>query len=393
MKILYYDCFAGISGDMNLGAMIDLGVDRVLLINELSKLALDPYEIIITKDHRRGIQGTRVDVVISDQDALHHRTFADVSKLIEDSALSENVKTISMAVFRRLADAEAKVHGCSVEDVHFHEVGAVDSIVDIVGAAICLDVLKVDKIFSSPVQVGGGVVKCAHGTFPVPAPATAEILRGIPIKSGLVPFETATPTGAAILATIVDAFTEEMHFVPQKIGYGVGHRDTDIPNVLRIFLGESYSKAWPDDVEIRYACVVDCNIDDMNPELYDDVMDALFAAGAKDVFLTPVIMKKSRPAVTISALCDEKTLKAVEEVLLLRTSTLGVRTHRVTKTMLRRDFSAVPTKYGDVTVKNAYYRGRRIKSKPEYEACKKLAAEKCVSLKEIYDSLISGDDE
>jgi len=393
MKILYYDCFSGISGDMNLGAMIDLGVDRELLINELKKLAIDRYEIRITKDQRRGIQGTRVDVVVSDQESLHHRTFADISKLIEDSALSGNVKTISLAVFRKIADAEAKIHGCDVDDVHFHEVGAVDSIVDIVGAAVCLDVLKVDKIFSSPVQVGGGFVKCAHGTLPVPAPATAEILRGIPVKSGLVPFETTTPTGAAILAATVDVFTEEMNFTPEKIGYGIGHRDTDIPNVLRIFLGEIEASDWPDDLEVHDAFVVECNIDDMNPEFYNDVMDALFDAGAQDVYLTPVIMKKSRPAVTISVLCHGKALKAVEEVLLLRTSTLGIRTRKVTKTMLRRDFSRVSTKYGEITVKNAYYRGKKIKSKPEYEECKKLAAEKGVSLQEIYNSVKSEDAE
>lgn len=391
MKILYYDCFSGISGDMNLGAMIDIGVDQHRLVSELKKLAIDPYEIRITRDQRKGISGTRVDIVLSDAQAPHHRTFAGILRLVKESDLSENVKTTSLGIFTKIAEAEAKIHGCDIDDVHFHEIGAVDSIVDIVGAAVCLDDLNVDRVLCSAVQVGGGFVTCAHGTLPVPVPATAEILKGIPVKSGLVPFETTTPTGAAILAATVDAFTEEANFTPRKIGYGIGHRDTAIPNVLRIFLGDMGEEAFADDPEIREAFIVECNIDDMNPELYDDVMDTLFDVGAQDVFLAPVIMKKSRPAVTISVLCHDTELKVVEKTLLLRTSTLGVRTRKVTKTMLKRDFSKISTKYGEISVKNAYYRGKRIKSKPEYEACKKLAREKGVSIQEIYDSLKSGE--
>ncbi len=393
MKILYYDCFSGISGDMHLGAMIDIGVDQELLLGELKKLDIDSYEIRITKDQRKGIGGTRVDVILSDKQIPHHRSFMDISELIEESDLSQNVKTLSLKIFAKIAQVEAKIHGCAVEDVHFHEIGAVDSIVDIVGAAICLDALNVDRIFSTPVQVGGGFVTCAHGILPVPAPATVEILRGIPIKSGLVSFETTTPTGAAILAATVDHFTEVMNFMPRKIGYGIGHRDTEIPNVLRIYLGDMTEEAYKDDDdgEIRNAVMIECNIDDMNPELYDDVMEALFEKGAHDVFLTPVIMKKSRPAVKISVLCGEEERKAVETTLLLRTSTLGVRTLKVTKTMLRRDFSKISTKYGEITVKNAYYQGKKIKSKPEYEACKKLAREKGVTVQDIYNSLKSGD--
>jgi uncharacterized protein (TIGR00299 family) protein len=391
MKILYYDCFSGISGDMNLGAMIDIGVEQDRLINELKKLTIDPFELKITSDKRRGISGTKVEVVLSEKTAPHHRSFRNISTLIEGSDLSRNVKTLSLRIFTKIAQAEAKIHGCNIDDVHFHEIGAVDSIVDIVGAAVCLDCLRVDRVLSSPVQVGGGFVTCAHGTLPVPAPATAEILKGIPVRSGLVPFETTTPTGAAILAATVDIFTEEANFTPRKIGYGIGHRDTEIPNVLRIYLGDMEEVPFEEDVEIRDAFMVECNIDDMNPEFYDDVMDALFEAGAQDVFLAPIIMKKSRPAVTISVLCHGSELKSVETILLIRTSTLGVRTRKVTKTMLRRDFSAVSTKYGEITVKNAYFRGKKIKSKPEYETCKQLAREKGVSIKEIYDSVKSGE--
>lgn len=397
MKILYYDCFSGISGDMNLGAMIDLGVDQDRLVEELSKIPIDSYEIRISKDQRKGISGIRVNIVVSPQDARsdmpsgHHRTFRDISGLIEESSLSEKVKTISLNIFRQIAQAEAKIHGRKMDDVHFHEIGAVDSILDVVGAAFCLDYLKVDRVFSSPVQVGGGFVTCAHGILPVPAPATAEILMEIPIRTGLVPFETTTPTGAAILAATVDAFMEQVEFTPCKIGYGIGKRDTDIPNVLRVFLGEMQEEAVSDDVETQEAVLVECNIDDMNPEMYDYIMALLFEKGAYDVFLTPVIMKKSRPAVKISILCDAGARNAVEEVLWLHSSTFGLRSHNISKTMLKRDVSAVSTKYGDISVKNAYFRGRKIKSKPEYEDCKRLAKEKGVSVKEIYDSLKSGD--
>ena len=232
--------------------------------------------------------------------------------------MSAKVKSISLNIFTRIAEAEGKIHGHKTDDVHFHEVGAVDSIVDIVGAAVCLDYLHPDRIISSPVEVGGGFVRCAHGILPVPAPATVEILQGIPVKSGAVPFETTTPTGAAILAATVDTFTEELYFTPQKIGYGIGHRDTDIPNVLRAYLGEMPTADDADDTEKQTAILVECNIDDMNPEMYEDVMEALLAKGAYDVFLTPIIMKKSRPAIKISVLCGEEARPAIEEILWLR---------------------------------------------------------------------------
>jgi pyridinium-3,5-bisthiocarboxylic acid mononucleotide nickel chelatase len=395
MKILYYDCFSGISGDMHLGALLDLGVDRQYLLEGLGKLDLDGYEIKINRDERRGVSGTRVDVVLQPHDDhhgshdTHGRTYRDIVELIRASSLPKGVKTVGLDIFARLAQAEAKVHNHKIEDVHFHEVGAVDSIVDIVGAALCLAYLKPDRILCSPVQVGGGFVKCAHGTFPVPAPATAELLKGIPVKSGLVPCETTTPTGAAILAACVHEFTECIQFTPSGIGYGIGQRDTEVPNVLRVYLGDLEAKATIDDAEVHDALLVECNIDDMNPELYDEVMAELFARGALDVFFMPIIMKKSRPAVTISVICSEEKRRAIEETLLLQTTTFGIRTQKITKTMLRRDFKKVATKYGDITVKSAYYRGQKIKSKPEYEDCKRLAEEKGVSLREIYASIPS----
>ncbi|HBI47428.1 MAG TPA: nickel pincer cofactor biosynthesis protein LarC [Smithella sp.] len=394
MKILYYDCFAGISGDMNLGAMIDLGVDQKYLLKEIGNLPINSYKIKVYKDKRGGITGTKVDVIVSPQKkissrhSLKERTFRDIAGIIKQSKLSTNVKKISLDIFTRLARAEGKIHGYKIEDVHFHEIGAIDSIVDIVGAAICLDYLKVGKVISSPIQVGSGIINCSHGTLPVPAPATAEILQGIPIKTGLVPFEATTPTGAAIIAATATSFTEKIAFTPQKIGYGLGSKDSAIPNVLRLFLGEiSANTEKADDPEKGEAVIIECNIDDMNPELYDTLMELLFAAGAHDVFFTPIIMKKSRPAATVSVLCDISQQKVIEEVFWLNSSTFGLRSYIVAKSMLRREMVKTKTKYGEITVKNGYLNGRIIKSKPEYEDCKKLAKEKDVPIQDIYESI------
>jgi uncharacterized protein (TIGR00299 family) protein len=392
--ILYYDCFAGISGDMNLGAMIDLGVDQKYLLKELSNLHIDSYKIKIHKDKRRGITGTKVDVIVplqkkvSSHHALKERNFRDITRIIKQSNLSANVKKISLDIFTRLARAEGKIHGHKIEDVHFHEVGAIDSIVDIVGAAICLDYLKVDKVISSPIQVGSGIIHCSHGTLPVPAPATAEILQGIPIKTGLVPFEATTPTGAAIIAATAASFTEKIDFTPQRIGYGLGSKDSPVPNVLRLFLGEISANAEKaDDPETGEAVIIECNIDDMNPELYDTLMERLFSAGAHDVFFTPIIMKKSRPALTVSVLCDLSQQKVIEKIFWLNSSTFGQRSYKVAKSMLLRKMVKVKTKYGEITVKNGYLNGRIIKSKPEYEDCKRLAKENGVSIQDIYESI------
>jgi uncharacterized protein (TIGR00299 family) protein len=308
--------------------------------------------------------------------------------MIRKSNLSANVKKISLDIFTRLARAEGKIHGHKIENVHFHEVGAIDSIIDIVGAAICLDYLKVDKVISSPIQVGSGIINCSHGTFPVPAPATAEILQDIPIKTGLVPFEATTPTGAAIIATTAAYFTERIDFTPQKIGYGLGSKDSSTPNALRICLGEiSANTEKADDQETGVAVIIECNIDDMNPELYDALMERLFAAGAHDVFFTPIIMKKSRPAVMVSVLCDVGKQKTIEEIFWLNSSTFGLRSYNVAKSMLRRETVKVKTKYGEITVKNGCLNGRIIKSKPEYEDCKRLAKENDVTIQDIYESI------
>ncbi len=422
-KILYYDCFSGISGDMNLGAMVDLGVPQERLVAELSKLGLAGWSLGFSTDSRNGIHGTRADVELTDaepggrskagaaahsdaherggarahtHDAAHrhdepphahgaahgHRAFSDIVRIIESSALTPDVKERSLAIFGVLAKAEAKIHGVPVDQVRFHEVGAVDSIVDIVGAAIGLEYLKPDRVLCSTVELGGGWVKTAHGTLPVPAPATAEILSGVPVKSGIAEHEMTTPTGAAILAACVDSFTDDKRFTIKRVAYGVGHRDAGVPNLLRVFLAEASGRA-----EGAEDCILECNIDDMSPEIYGHVSELLFSAGAADVWFTPIIMKKSRPAVTLSALCAAETEPRLSEIMLRETTTFGLRRISVGKTALEREIRTVRTSLGELRVKSAFMDGKRIKMKPEYEDCRKIAEEKGMTLREVYDAV------
>lgn len=443
MRVLYYDCFSGISGDMNLGALVDIGVDKDYLINELLKLNISGYKLNIKRDVKNGISGTKVDVVLESNhehsrsdhhqhsndhghehitkyewnnssidvhvhkhkhNHIHmhgttnhheHRNLKDIEKIIDSSSLNENIKNISLKIFEKVAEAEAKVHNKTIEEVHFHEVGALDSIVDIVGAAICLDYLKVDKIKCSTVEVGSGFVKCAHGLLPIPAPATAEILKDISIKTN-IPFEATTPTGAAILAYAVDEFTDSKKFSIKKIGYGIGTKDNkDVPNILRVFIGEenlldvSKSECKDTDFLQDEVEVMECNIDDMNPEMYEYIMEQLFANGALDVYMTPIIMKKGRPGVKLNVLYTFDKEEAIREIVLMKTTTLGFRKYKAQRNMLKREFSKIKTKYGEITVKSAYYNGKVIKSKPEYEECKKIALDSDVNINEIYKEVLS----
>jgi len=381
-RILFYDCFAGISGDMNLGALVDLGVDPAHLRKELGKLHIEGFRLEVEPGMRKGISGTRVTVVVEHPDNEKHRHLRHIEELIHASSLSDRIKQKSLNIFRRVAEAEAKVHNISIEEVHFHEVGALDSIADIVGAAICQEFLELDEIHSSPVQLGGGMVKCAHGLMPVPAPATAEILKDIPVKSGLVNHEATTPTGAAILAATVDRFSERMDLSIHKTGYGIGQRDAEIPNVLRVFLAGVKSQQVQ-DVSEEEALMLECNLDDMNPERYVHVMDQLFAAGAAEVFMTPVVMKKSRPGTTLSVLCNQGTAGQMKEILFRETSSIGLREYGLTKSILRREMVVVHTSYGDVEVKRSYWNGKVVNQKPEFEQCRKLALEHGLSLEEI----------
>jgi len=381
MRVLYYDCFSGISGDMNLGALIDLGVDKQYLINQLSMLNLNEYELLVYRDNKMGIEGNRVEVVLKQEESHHHRNLKDIENIINSSLLNEEIKSLSLKMFNKVAQAEGKVHGKSIYEIHFHEVGAVDSIVDIVGAAICLFYLKVDKILCSTVEVGSGFVKCAHGVLPVPAPATAEILTGIPIKSFNVPFEATTPTGAAILSANVNSFTDKKEFTISRIGYGVGKKDGNIPNILRVYLGEENAK----ELVLAEEIILQCNIDDMNTENYDYIMERLFNSGAKDVYLTPIIMKKGRPGIMLSVLCQREKEEELKEIIFRESSSIGLRKYGVQKEMLHRENSKLVTALGEIGVKTVFYKGEQLRHKFEYDDCKKLAKENKVPIIKVYE--------
>ena len=385
MRILYYDCFAGISGDMNLGALLDLGVERAYLESELQKLNIDGFRLEISSDIRRGISGTKATVVIQNPENEKHRHLRHVEEIINRSTLSDAVKANSLKIFSLIAFAEAKVHNIEVERVHFHEVGALDSIADIVGAAICLEYLKVDKVLSSPIQLGGGTVKCAHGIMPVPAPATALIVAGIPVKTGLVQHEATTPTGAAILAATVDEFTSEINFPISRTAYGIGQRDvSEVPNVLRVYLSETATS----DLKEESATVLECNIDDMNPERYDYIMEQLFDSGAADAWLTPILMKKSRPANQLSVLCSSAKVKKMKEIIFTNSTTIGLREFEIKKSVLLRTEIQVLTKFGSVTVKQSIFNGKIVRSKPAYDECKELAKLHAISIEEVERDVI-----
>ncbi len=382
MRILYYDCFAGISGDMNLGALIDLGVDSSYLIAELQKLNIEGFRLEIQKDIRRGISGTKATVVIENPENEKHRHLRHVEELINQSSLSPEVKILSLKIFDLIAVAEGKVHNIDKQRVHFHEVGALDSIADIVGAAICLDYLRVDKVMSSPIQLGGGMVKCAHGLMPVPAPATALIVENVPVKTGLVQHEATTPTGAAILVATVNEFTDQINFQINKTAYGIGHRDvSEVPNVLRVYLSEDQPSA--DKTTREEAVMVECNIDDMNPEWYDHLFRKLFDAGASDVFLSPIIMKKSRPANTLSVLCSNLILPEIKSIIFNNSTTIGLREYAVTKTVLERQEKEIDTELGLVKVKSSFFQGKEIRFKPESDELNRLATDHGLSLNEV----------
>lgn len=382
MSILYYDCSAGISGDMHLAALFDLGVDYDELVLGLNGLGLNGYGVQASRASRKGVTGTQVRVVI-DPKQPEYRSLRQIEAIIGSSTLRETIQARAVAVFRRLAEAEARIHDTSPDRIHFHEIGALDAIVDIVGGCIALDRLNVDRILCSPVELGSGLAYCAHGVLPVPAPATLELLKGAPVKLGGVPFEATTPTGAALLATFVDEFVARPAFTVNRIGYGIGHHDGPIPNVLRICLGET-SAVESEEGELS---VLECNIDDMNPERYDYVLERLFAAGAHDVWLTSVLMKKNRPGTLLSVLCAPVLVSALTELLLTETTTLGVRQQAVWRTALVRDTARIETRYGVVAIKTAYRHGRPLRSKPEYEDCKRLALEHGVPIHAIYTAV------
>jgi pyridinium-3,5-bisthiocarboxylic acid mononucleotide nickel chelatase len=385
MKILSYDCFSGISGDMNLGAMIDLGIDKSFLIGELNKLKLPGWELMVQKDQRHGINGTKVTVKQTRHEHAH-RHLSDIAKIVNNSSLDDRTKDISMKIFMKIAVAEALVHGTTIDHVHFHEVGAVDSIIDIVGAAICYNALNVEGVHVSTVELGSGFVKCDHGKLPVPAPATAEIIKGIPVKKGGVDFEATTPTGAAILAALGTDFSSDFPIKIEKTAYGVGQKEhPDVPNLLRVFLGESISEAGSGHDALH----LECNIDDMNPEFFEYISDRLFKAGASDVFFSNIIMKKSRPGIVVNVICEKELSEIVKNIIFTESTSLGIRTFPFRKDTLVRKFEKLQTIYGEVPVKRSFYKGNEVSCKPEYDDCRRIAMEKNIPVKEVYNNIMA----
>ncbi|MCL6471496.1 MAG: nickel pincer cofactor biosynthesis protein LarC [Firmicutes bacterium] len=376
MKIAYFNCFAGISGDMVVGALLDLGLPIEVLEEELSKIAIGDYEIKAKRTTRQHIGAVKFNVSADEQKVV--RTWSSIRELIEASALSDKVKTDSLLIFKRIAEAEAKVHRKSIDQIHFHEVGAIDSIVDVVSSVVGLDYLGIDKVYSSPVATGIGMAKTEHGMIPLPAPATLEILEGAPIYSSGIASELTTPTGAAILMQYA-TFTEE---IPQmrleKTGYGAGARNLEIPNVLRVLLGEEAEA-------VGEVILIETNIDDISPEVLGYTMDSLLENGALDVWFTPIEMKKNRPAVMLSVLASAGLEENMIDKIFSETSTLGVRVSKQSRRVAERDIISVETPLGRIHTKVGKYKGKIISVAPEYDDVSRIAMLKERPLREVFD--------
>jgi len=390
-RTLYLDCFAGASGDMLVGAMLDSGLDFELLRSALLKLGVEGYELSLGRVDRSGISAAKFDVHLTGEPHLHehhhnhehshghrrqshHRSLSEIKGIISSSNLSELVKQRAQAIFQRIGEAEAKIHNVPVEAVHFHEVGAIDSIVDIVGACVALDALKIERIISSPLHVGSGTFQCAHGTYPVPGPATAELLKGVPIYSKDVEGELVTPTGAAIISTLAEGYGPMPMMKIENIGYGAGTRDyPKFPNALRAIIGELEEDA---DRTPGAVTIIEANIDDLNAQVFGYLMEKALAAGALDIFYTPVQMKKNRPGVLLTLLCNPPDRERMCDLIFGETTTLGVRYRNEQREILTREFVTVETEYGQIRVKVSRARdGRVMNASPEFEDCR-VAAEK-----------------
>jgi uncharacterized protein (TIGR00299 family) protein len=382
MKIAYFDTIAGISGDMTLGALISAGVSFDELQKELQLLNIGGFELQARHLERNGMVATKVDVVISEQ-PHYHRHLKDIEELIEKSSLVPAVKERSKKIFREVAFAESKVHNTPLEKIHFHEVGAIDSLVDIIGVSICLEKLGIQAVYSSPVKVGnGGMVKSQHGALPVPTPATMEILKDYPILFTDVPFELTTPTGAAIIKALSQGVLTEEKIKIFAIGYGAGEREMEqLPNLLRVFVGELEPNTLADEV-----VSVETNIDNMNPEIYPYVVEKLFAAGALDAYLIPILMKKGRPGIILSALVERAQVDRILDIFFRETTTLGVRIQSIDRKKLPRGVKQVQTSFGMVSAKVITVDGKE-QLRTEFEECKRIAAEKNIPLADVYRTL------
>ena len=408
MRVLYFDCFSGISGDMTMGALLDLGIDKELFKSELDKLNLAGYEIVIGKKVKNGISGTDVQVILNEEHSQNHhdphehhghhhnhseeshthhslqpqRNLETIELLIDSSSLKQGIKDFSKKVFREVAKAEAKVHDKSINEVHFHEVGAIDSIVDIVGVAICIDLLGIKKVFSSALHDGKGYIECQHGILPVPVPAVMEMLSDsqIPLITEDVNTELVTPTGLELLKCLASDFGNMPAMIIDKIGYGMGKRETGRLNALRIVMGTLFGE----DDFMEEIAVLETNIDDMSPELVGYTMEKLLENGALDVFCTPIYMKKSRPAMMVTVLSRKEQEEVLVDIMLHETSTLGIRRSISKRYCMEREIVKVSTEYGEVRVKVAS-KGNFKKLAPEYEDCREIAKKTGIPVANVYN--------
>lgn len=399
MKTLYFDCSSGISGNMTLGALLEIVGDENYLLEELKKLNIDGYKIEISKQVKNGISGTYVDVILEHEHHHHdhehthvhehehehehhhhheHRNLYDVNNIIDNSSLDENTKALAKRIFLRVAKAESKVHNKPLDEVHFHEVGAIDSIVDIVGTAILINKINPDKVIASVVNDGYGFIECAHGTMAVPVPATSEIFAASNVKFRQIDIDTelVTPTGAAIIAELAEDFTTLPAMVTEKIGWGTGSKDLKIPNVLKVYYGEIQE-------ENQNFVVMETNVDDCSGEILGYTSEKLFANGALDVFYTPIFMKKNRPAYRLSVACRKEDMFKLQNIIFKETTTIGIRYRFESRTELGREFVEIDTKYGKIRAKKVTNNGETYVY-PEYESMKKIAEENNIPLKELY---------
>jgi pyridinium-3,5-bisthiocarboxylic acid mononucleotide nickel chelatase len=397
-RTLYLDCFAGASGDMLIGAMLDCGLDFESLRSELAQLGVEGYELSLKRVDRSGISAAKFDVNMTgephshgshhDHGHSHHRALSEIKQIISSSNLSGQVKSRAQTIFQRIGEAESKIHDIPIESVHFHEVGAIDSIVDIVGACVAFEALKVGRIVSSPLHVGSGTFKCAHGTYPVPGPATAELLKGVPVYSKDVEGELVTPTGAAIISTLAESYGPMPMMKIESVGYGAGTREyPKFPNALRAVIGESEEAA---DRTPATVTVIEANIDDLNPQVFGYLMEKALAAGALDIFYMPAQMKKNRPGVLLTLLCAPADRERMCDLIFRETTTLGVRHRNEQREILKREFVTVETEYGPIRIKvSRAGDGRVMNASPEFEDCRAAAEKNGVGLRDAQTAALT----
>jgi hypothetical protein len=387
--IAYFDCFSGISGDMILGSLIDAGLSIKSLEQSLSSLPLEGYKLETKKVKRAGLVATKFEVFQKSKlkgQKSKNKKWKDIEKIINASSLSKEIKQKGLKIFKRLFEVEAKVHGEKFHDVHLHELGAVDCIVDVFGTLIGLDLLGINKIYSSALNVGSGSVSSRHGLLPVPAPATVELLKNIPVYSSNINFELTTPTGAVLISELSQGFGPMPNMRISKIGIGAGSKDfKGQPNILRVFIGEDIEQRTKDSDE--RVVIIETNIDDMNPQIYEYVMERLFKAGALDVFLTQVIMKKSRPGVKLTVLCNNDKKDILSKIILEETTSIGLRFYEAQRRILKKKVETADTRYGKVRIKTSRLGDEIIKKSLEYEDCKKIAKRHNISLLQIMKEL------